>query len=163
LSVITAKTITDNKVAVKLVWTNNAAERGQLLYVPSFGSAIVNLDAVPPPWILRSPRKDGFLNPVETIITGKNGPAEGGLLPRAIKTIAPAVIETKSATKTFTDRGWCSIISSLKKVLKTDAQSSCRIILLINIGTYQRIAANFGRNFVNHLRGVTGNALRPKR
>ncbi len=36
-------------------------------------------------------------------------------MPRAIKTIAPAVIETKSAAKTFTDRGWFGIISSLKK------------------------------------------------
>ncbi|MCJ7777115.1 MAG: hypothetical protein MUP16_02225, partial [Sedimentisphaerales bacterium] len=77
----------------------------------------------------------------------QNGPAEGGLLPRAIKTTAPTVIETKSATKTFTDRGWCSIISSLKKVLKTKGQSSCKTILLVNIGTYQQITVNFDKNF----------------
>jgi hypothetical protein len=80
-------------------------------------------------------------------------------LPRAIKTIAPAVIETKSAAKTFTDRGWFGIISSLKNVLRTDGQSPCgRSYFTINIGTCQQITANFGKNFGIGLPDTSRNA-----
>ena len=69
-------------------------------------------------------------------------------MPRAIKTTAPAVIETKRAAKTFTDRGWFGIISSLKKPSGLMVNQLTEwSYFTVNIGTCQQITANFGKNF----------------
>lgn len=66
-----AEAIADNKVAVKLVRTDQAAERGQLLYITGFGGAIVNLYAVPAFRVLRGPGKNRLFNAVKAVIAGK--------------------------------------------------------------------------------------------
>jgi len=68
----------------------------------------------------------------------ENGPADGGLLPRAIKTAAPAVIEARSATNTFATRGCFDIGSILEKYPKCNdgdySQRRAGVVYMINIG-----------------------------
>ncbi len=47
LTIAVAEPVADNKVAVDILRTCQAVQRGQLLYVASFGGAIVNFDAIP--------------------------------------------------------------------------------------------------------------------
>lgn len=85
-------------------------------------------------------------------------------MPRAIKIIAPAVIEIRSAAKTFATRGCSDIISSLKapilqslsqdgtfeKQLKrpaNDCTQQVQLIYIPNIGDGQQITPNFAENF----------------
>lgn len=71
LAVAGTEAIADNKVAVDVLWTGQATERGQLFNVSGFGGTIVNFDAAPTVRGLGSLRSNGFFNGVKTIITRK--------------------------------------------------------------------------------------------
>ena len=47
LTIAAAEPVAENKVAVDILRTCQAVQRGQLFYVASFGAAIVNFDATP--------------------------------------------------------------------------------------------------------------------
>jgi len=67
LSVATAETVTDDKVAVDILGTGQAAQRGQLFNVAGFGAAIVDFDATPTAGGLRGARANSLLDRAKTI------------------------------------------------------------------------------------------------
>jgi len=69
LAVASAEAVADNKVAVDVLWTGQATERGQLFDVSGLGGTIVDFDAVPTMWGLGSLRRNSFFDGVKTIIT----------------------------------------------------------------------------------------------
>ena len=71
LAVTGTEAIADNKVAVDVLWTGQATERGQLFDVSGLGGTIVDFDAVPTMWGLGSLRRNSFFDGVKTIITGE--------------------------------------------------------------------------------------------
>jgi hypothetical protein len=78
LAVIGAEAITDNKVTVEVLRAGQAAERGQLFNVSSFGGTIVDFDAIPTMWGLGSLGRNGFFDGVETVIAGEAKRSGGG-------------------------------------------------------------------------------------
>ncbi len=65
LAITSAKTIANNKMAVDVLRTRQAAERRQLFYIASFGAAIVNLNTVPAVGGLNDIGMNGFFDGVK--------------------------------------------------------------------------------------------------
>jgi hypothetical protein len=69
LAVVAAEAVADNEMAVNILGTGQAAERGQLLYIAGFGAAAVNFNIVPAAVRLDGFRENGFFYGVKLIVT----------------------------------------------------------------------------------------------
>jgi hypothetical protein len=71
LAIFPAEAVANNKVAVDILGTGQAAQRSQLFYVTGLGATIVNFNATPAAGELSGSRENSFFDRIETVIARK--------------------------------------------------------------------------------------------